>query len=164
LNPNPRHWQFWHRGASQCRALIHTFAFWKATSLDANGPASVFIDIIGMPLTPLSYAGVARRMAHRSYWLGAAAAPYYSNPYAYPMGHRTRTRCLNRTRNPITRTEPWGDRAGTDPPDKFFVLAIGLRSALTAPTGTTAGACCCADDEADWRRKSQDKRRLQCAS
>ena len=27
----------------------------------ATGPASVFIDIIGMPLTPLSFAGVARR-------------------------------------------------------------------------------------------------------
>jgi hypothetical protein len=33
-----------------------------------NGPASVFIDIIGMPLTPMSYAGVARRTARRAYW------------------------------------------------------------------------------------------------
>ena len=32
----------------------------------ADGPASVFIDIIGMPFTPLSYAGVARRT--RSSW------------------------------------------------------------------------------------------------
>jgi hypothetical protein len=31
----------------------------------AGGPASLFIDIIGMPLTPLSYAGVARRTAYR---------------------------------------------------------------------------------------------------
>ena len=30
-----------------------------------GGPASLFIDIIGMPLTPLSYAGVARRTAYR---------------------------------------------------------------------------------------------------
>jgi hypothetical protein len=29
----------------------------------ADGPAAVFIDIIGMPLTPLSFAGVARRAA-----------------------------------------------------------------------------------------------------
>jgi hypothetical protein len=29
---------------------------------------SVFIDIIGMPLTPLSYAGVARRAYRRAYW------------------------------------------------------------------------------------------------
>jgi hypothetical protein len=29
----------------------------------ADGPASVFVDIIGMPLTPLSFAGVARRTA-----------------------------------------------------------------------------------------------------
>jgi hypothetical protein len=50
---------------------------------NANGPAAVFIDIIGMPLTPLSYAGVARRTARRAYWYGAAAAPY-ARPYAYP--------------------------------------------------------------------------------
>jgi hypothetical protein len=30
-----------------------------------GGPVSLFIDIIGMPLTPLSYAGVARRTAYR---------------------------------------------------------------------------------------------------
>ncbi len=64
----------------------------------ADGPASVFIDIIGRPLTPLSYAGVARRTAYRggAYYAGAAvagaaalgaAAAYaapYANPYAYP--------------------------------------------------------------------------------
>jgi hypothetical protein len=49
----------------------------------ADGPAAVFIDIIGMPLTPLSFAGVARRAARRAYWYGAAAAPYY-RPYGYP--------------------------------------------------------------------------------
>jgi hypothetical protein len=30
--------------------------------------ASLFIDIIGMPLTPLSYAGAARRAYRRAYW------------------------------------------------------------------------------------------------
>ncbi len=30
-----------------------------------GGPASLFIDIIGMPLTPVSVAGVARRTAYR---------------------------------------------------------------------------------------------------
>jgi hypothetical protein len=49
----------------------------------ADGPASVFVDIIGMPWTPLSFAGVARRSARRAYWYGAAAAPYY-RPYGYP--------------------------------------------------------------------------------
>jgi hypothetical protein len=39
----------------------------------ADGPASVFIDIIGMPWTPLSFAGVARRTAARAAWYGAAA-------------------------------------------------------------------------------------------
>ncbi len=35
-----------------------------------GGPASLFIDIIGMPLTPISYAGMARRTAYRRavYW------------------------------------------------------------------------------------------------
>ena len=49
----------------------------------ADGPASVFVDIIGLPFTPLSFAGVARRSARRAYWYGAAAAPYY-RPYGYP--------------------------------------------------------------------------------
>ena len=29
---------------------------------------AVFIDIIGMPWTPVSYAGVARRSYRRAYW------------------------------------------------------------------------------------------------
>ena len=43
----------------------------------------MFIDIIGLPWTPLSYAGVARRAARRAYWYGAATAPRYP-PYGYP--------------------------------------------------------------------------------
>jgi hypothetical protein len=54
----------------------------------ADGPASVFIDIIGMPRTPVSFAGAARRTAYRGAWYAgaaagaaavgaAAAAPYY---------------------------------------------------------------------------------------
>ena len=51
----------------------------------ADGPASVFIDIIGLPFTPLSFAGVARRTARRAYWYGAATAPYdRPPPYGYP--------------------------------------------------------------------------------
>jgi hypothetical protein len=68
----------------------------------ADGPASVFIDIIGRPFTPLSFAGVARRTAWRgAYYRGAAVAgaaavgaaavtyPYYYGPprcgfYPYP--------------------------------------------------------------------------------
>ena len=72
----------------------------------ADGAAAVFIDIIGRPLTPLSFAGVARRSAYRgAYYAGAAAlgtaavygaaaaaygypAPYYPRPacgyYPYP--------------------------------------------------------------------------------
>jgi hypothetical protein len=33
--------------------------------------------IIGMPLTPLSFAGVARRTTRRMAFAGAYAAPYY---------------------------------------------------------------------------------------
>jgi hypothetical protein len=68
----------------------------------ADGPASVFIDIIGMPRTPMSFAGVARRTAYRGAFyhpyyhpyygaaavgaaaVGAAAAGAYYHPYAYP--------------------------------------------------------------------------------
>jgi hypothetical protein len=69
----------------------------------ADGPASLFIDIIGLPFTPLSYAGVARRTMRRgAFYAGAAAAagygaygyrpyepyaPYYRPPcgyYPYP--------------------------------------------------------------------------------
>ena len=66
----------------------------------ANGPTSIFIDIIGLPRTPLSFAGVARRTAFRGAMYagaayGAAAAygayappPYYARPacgyYPYP--------------------------------------------------------------------------------
>jgi hypothetical protein len=48
----------------------------------ADGAASVFIDIIGLPFTPLSFAGAARRTARRCAWYGAATHPYY--PPAYP--------------------------------------------------------------------------------
>jgi hypothetical protein len=54
----------------------------------ADGPASVFVDIIGLPFTPLSYAGVARRTARRAAWYSAAAAAaaprYPPPPYWYP--------------------------------------------------------------------------------
>ncbi len=54
-----------------------------------EGPASVFIDIIGLPRTPLSFAGVARRTAYRGAWYagaaaGAAVAAGAAAPYAYP--------------------------------------------------------------------------------
>jgi len=50
-----------------------------------GGPASLFIDIIGLPFTPLSFAGVARRTAYRTavYGSALAAAPYY-HPYYSP--------------------------------------------------------------------------------
>jgi len=37
------------------------------------GPSALFIDIIGRPLTPMSYAGVARRSYHRRIVYGTAA-------------------------------------------------------------------------------------------
>jgi hypothetical protein len=66
----------------------------------ADGPAAVFIDIIGLPFTPLSYAGVARRTARRAafyhpYYAAAAAgasAAYY-HPYANPYYYRPPPAC-----------------------------------------------------------------------
>lgn len=54
-----------------------------------DGPASVFIDIIGRPLTPLSFAGVARRTAYRgAYYAGAAAAVgAAAYGYGYPPAY-----------------------------------------------------------------------------
>jgi hypothetical protein len=51
-----------------------------------DGPASVFIDIIGRPWTPMSFAGVARRTAWRGAWYAGAAAATaaYYHPYAAP--------------------------------------------------------------------------------
>jgi len=47
------------------------------------GPVSLFIDIIGLPFTPLSFAGVARRTAYRTVvWGGAAAAATDANAAA----------------------------------------------------------------------------------
>ena len=57
----------------------------------ADGPASVFIDIIGRPFTPLSFAGVARRTAWRgAYYRGAAiagAAAVAGAAAAYPYAY-----------------------------------------------------------------------------
>jgi hypothetical protein len=55
----------------------------------ADGGAALFIDIIGRPFTPMSFAGVARRSAFRGAMyagaVGAAAygAAAYYHPYAY---------------------------------------------------------------------------------
>lgn len=55
-----------------------------------DGGAAVFIDIIGRPFTPMSFAGVARRTAFRgAMYAGAAGAvaygaAAYAAPYAYP--------------------------------------------------------------------------------
>jgi len=51
----------------------------------ADGPASVFIDIIGLPFTPLSFGGVARRTAYRgAFYAGAAYGAAAANPYYRP--------------------------------------------------------------------------------
>src|SRR5258708_7407018 len=63
----------------------------------ADGGAALFIDIIGRPFTPMSFAGVARRTAFRgamyagaataaAYGAAAYAAPYVAPyPYARPV-------------------------------------------------------------------------------
>jgi hypothetical protein len=49
-----------------------------------TGPASLFIDIIGLPFTPLSFAGVARRTAYRTVVWGSAAAASTAAAYSHP--------------------------------------------------------------------------------
>ena len=50
-----------------------------------DGPAALFIDIIGRPLTPLSFAGVARRSAFRgAMYAGAVGAAYGAAAYGAP--------------------------------------------------------------------------------
>ncbi|WP_297973518.1 hypothetical protein [uncultured Amaricoccus sp.] len=71
--------------APQMQASDLTFAVevLEGDLTGAAGPAAVFIDIIGRPLTPLSYAGVARRTAYRSAWYAGAAAA--ADAYARPL-------------------------------------------------------------------------------
>ena len=61
----------------------------------ADGPAAVFIDIIGLPFTPLSFAGVARRTAYRAAMYNAATHPYYGYRRAVPLppGYYAPPRC-----------------------------------------------------------------------
>ena len=69
-------------------------------SLAGDGPAAIFIDIIGRPLTPLSYAGVARRTAYRGAFyagaaVGAAAVARPLLPAAAAVLSATRLRLLS---------------------------------------------------------------------
>jgi hypothetical protein len=51
----------------------------------SDGGAALFIDVIGRPLSPMSFAGVARRSAFRgAMYAGAAGAAAYAAPYARP--------------------------------------------------------------------------------
>jgi hypothetical protein len=53
--------------------LSYDIAVISGTLPKTSGPASLFIDIIGLPFTPLSFAGVARRTAYRTVVWGSAA-------------------------------------------------------------------------------------------
>jgi hypothetical protein len=48
--------------------LTYTVKILQGDMPAAGTDVSVFIDIIGMPLNPLSYAGVARRTYRRAFW------------------------------------------------------------------------------------------------
>jgi hypothetical protein len=58
-----------------------------------DGPASVFIDIIGLPFTPLSFAGAARRAAYRGAYYAGAAAAVGAAAYPYGYGYAPRPVC-----------------------------------------------------------------------
>ena len=73
--------------------LVFTVQTLEGDLTGADGAASIFIDIIGRPFTPLSFAGVARRTAYRgAMYAGAAAVgaaavgAAYARPYCgyYP--------------------------------------------------------------------------------
>ena len=53
--------------------LVYDITVISGTPPRTSGPASLFIDIIGLPFTPLSFAGVARRTAYRTVVWGSAA-------------------------------------------------------------------------------------------
>jgi hypothetical protein len=48
--------------------LTYTVKVLNGTLPASAGAASLFIDIIGMPLTPISYAGATRRMVRRGFY------------------------------------------------------------------------------------------------
>jgi hypothetical protein len=69
--------------------LTYDIQVLEGTPPARGGAASLFIDIIGMPLTPLSYAGVARRnVARGAYYAGGygPAVVHYGAPAAYYGG------------------------------------------------------------------------------
>jgi hypothetical protein len=73
--------------------LVFTVKVLEGDLDGADGPATVFIDIIGMPRTPMSFAGVARRSAYRGafynhgYYGGYSGYhPYYGGAAAATLG------------------------------------------------------------------------------
>jgi hypothetical protein len=66
--------------------LVFTVKVLEGDLNGADGPASVFIDIIGMPGTPMSVAGVARRSAWRGAYYHQAYHPYYGAAAGAALG------------------------------------------------------------------------------
>jgi hypothetical protein len=52
----------------QTDRLTYTVKVLQGDMPAKGADVSLFIDVIGMPLTPLSYAGVARRSYRRAYY------------------------------------------------------------------------------------------------
>ncbi len=64
--------------------LTYNVAILEGQMPEKGGECSLFIDIIGLPWTPLSFAGVARRTAYRTVvWSSAAAATSAAAAAAY---------------------------------------------------------------------------------
>ena len=68
-------------------SALASFALLWSGDLRLDGQSSLVSSAearVGRPLTPVSYAGVARRTTARAVAVGAAAAPVYVAPPAYP--------------------------------------------------------------------------------
>ncbi len=64
--------------------LTFTVQTLEGDIIGADGGAALFIDIIGRPFTPMSFAGVARRSAFRgAMYAGAVGTAAYAAPYPY---------------------------------------------------------------------------------
>jgi hypothetical protein len=103
-----------------------------------GGICSLFIDIIGLPFTPLSFAGVARRTAYRTVVWGhaaAAAAHPWAYPYAYPYYHYPSTIVVKETPPPAPAAPAPPPAAAAHPFPLGTVVSALPPGCISTPVG-----------------------------